>query len=564
MKLFEIMDTAFANFDDTVKLYLQKTFNDLGLHYTHNQIFGVIFDGIKGVMQNVMFYIEDAFTEQNVFTAQRKRSIYSLAKLSGYEPYYGASATGTLYCKIKSNSSFLTKASKIYIHNNASIINKNNNVVYTIILPSNYYTIDLSKPLVTHEFKIVQGTFKNSTYIAKGSELETINLSSVGNYDVQYITVTVNGETWTQAFNLYEMQEDEKKYIVSAGYDNTLNIMFGNGVHGKLLEQGQSVNIKYLNHVGNDGNINIYDEYRFEMFTECSTNMGETVNINDFCSFTINNIPSGGNNPDTIDFVKQMIGATSRSGVLASEDNYRLFLKRFSFIGDAFICTEQLNSTIIISAVTNYFINNKSIEEYFTTPVEKFLLNDHQKNLIMTTLQNSNKVLAGINIKFQDPVIRKFAIISFVKLNTFFSQDDIEERIKTALAEYFINLKRKTQFISKAKIIKHILDKIDVIESFDFNFISELGEETFKNGYYDKLYFKHIYNGYTLGTQRVFYENTKTPGLDAYGNIQLDSEMEIPLLRGGFKYYTAKGDADDTPADKNQSIMIQDVQVFFI
>ena len=101
MKLFEIMDTAFSSFDNTVRTYLQKTFNDLGLNYTHNQIFGVIFDGIKGIMQNVMFYIEDAFTEQNIFTAQRKQSIYSLAKISGYEPYYGAAATGTVYCKIQ-------------------------------------------------------------------------------------------------------------------------------------------------------------------------------------------------------------------------------------------------------------------------------------------------------------------------------------------------------------------------------------------------------------------------------------------------------------------------------
>ena len=76
MKLFSIMDTAFSNFDDTVRTYLQKTFNDLGLNYTHNQIFGVIFDGMKGIMQNLMFYIEDAFTEQNIFTAQRKKRAY--------------------------------------------------------------------------------------------------------------------------------------------------------------------------------------------------------------------------------------------------------------------------------------------------------------------------------------------------------------------------------------------------------------------------------------------------------------------------------------------------------
>ena len=128
MKLFEIMDTAFESFDNTVRTYLQKTFNDLGYNYTHNQIFGVIFDGIKGIMQNVMFYIEDAFTEQNIFTAQRKRSIYSLAKLSGYEPYYGSAATGTLYCKIFITNGLDNGASKLYIDNHLSVVNKKTNI----------------------------------------------------------------------------------------------------------------------------------------------------------------------------------------------------------------------------------------------------------------------------------------------------------------------------------------------------------------------------------------------------------------------------------------------------
>ena len=54
------MDTSFEKFDETVRRYLQKTFNNIGLEYTHHQIFGVIFDGMKGIMENMMFYIEDA------------------------------------------------------------------------------------------------------------------------------------------------------------------------------------------------------------------------------------------------------------------------------------------------------------------------------------------------------------------------------------------------------------------------------------------------------------------------------------------------------------------------
>lgn len=559
MKLFEIMDTAFNNFDKTVRTYLQKTFNDLGYNYTHNQIFGVIFDGIKGIMQNIMFYIEDAFTEQNIYTAQRKRSIYSLAKLSGYEPYYGAATTGTVYCKLSNNISLTTNATKIYINNYTTIINKIKNIVYTIILPTNYYAIDISKPLITHEFKVVQGSYKTASYVAKGVALETLNLTGTGNYDAQYITVTVDGEEWTQCLNLYEMKENDKTFLISAGYDNTLNIMFGTGNHGKIPTKGSSIVIKYIIHIGETGNINIYDKHNLEFFSEGYDNLGSTVNLNDFCTLSINNMLTGGTNPDTIDFVKQMIGCNSRAAVLASEDNYRLFLKRFSFIGDASIWCEENSSTIIISALSNFYIYNKNIDNYFVTPVEKFTIDDKQKNIIMDSLNNSNKTLAGINIRFQDPVIRKYAMVCYIKSTSIYNQDDITDRIKTICAKYFINLNTKTQFIAKSDVIKYVLDNIDVLEAFDFNFISELGESAFEKGYYDKQILKFINRGYVIVPERIFYENNSVPGLDEYGNISLDTKLEVPILRGGFKYYPNKENND-----KTESIVIDAIQVFFI
>ena len=137
MKLFNIIDTTFDNFDATVRNYLAKTFNDLGLNYTSNQIFGVVFNGMKGIMQNAMFYIEDAFTEQNIYTATRKRSFYSLAKLSGYEPFYGSAATGSVIVSaFVTNLTPTDKNTKIFIKNHSTLMNTTTGVSYTLILPS--------------------------------------------------------------------------------------------------------------------------------------------------------------------------------------------------------------------------------------------------------------------------------------------------------------------------------------------------------------------------------------------------------------------------------------------
>ena len=188
MKLFKINETSFDNFDATVRNYLSKTLGAVGKQFSNSQIFGAIFEGIKGVMQNAMFYIEDALTEQNIFTAYRKSSIYSLAKVSGYEPNYGSAASGLINIELKLTNSYVVESNKVningqiidtnklYIRNGTRIANNTTGLPYTIVLPTDYVVIDLTKPLMTTQLKIVQGVKKSSYYTAKGKLLET-NLS---------------------------------------------------------------------------------------------------------------------------------------------------------------------------------------------------------------------------------------------------------------------------------------------------------------------------------------------------------------------------------------------------
>ena len=71
MKIFDVISTSFDRFDNTVNTYLNRALDGIG---QNSQMFNVIFTAIKGIMQNAMFYIEDALTEQNIYTASRKKS----------------------------------------------------------------------------------------------------------------------------------------------------------------------------------------------------------------------------------------------------------------------------------------------------------------------------------------------------------------------------------------------------------------------------------------------------------------------------------------------------------
>ena len=85
MKLFSLLDIQYSKFTESIKKYLSKTLSSSNESFGNNTVFGQLINVLSGVVQNIMLYIEDALTEQNKYTAQRKKSIYGLAALS--EPH---------------------------------------------------------------------------------------------------------------------------------------------------------------------------------------------------------------------------------------------------------------------------------------------------------------------------------------------------------------------------------------------------------------------------------------------------------------------------------------------
>jgi hypothetical protein len=562
MKLFNILDTAFNSFDDTVNVYLSKTLESLGDKYSHGQIFKVIFDGVKGVMQNAMFYIEDALVEQNVYTAARKKSIYSLAKLSGYEAYYGSAAVGIIKGNVVINNGLTNNIStKINIMNYSKVVDKATGMTYMIMLDTNKYVIDINAPLTTHEFKIVQGEYITTFYTASGEALEKVSVDVNGLFDRDYISVYVNGERWQCVSSLYDMTSGSKECILTVGYENSFDIMFGNGVYGKIPAYGDSIEVKFIKHNGSNGNISTPMLSKFEFVTPGYDSYGNNVNLNKYMQLKLANVVSGGTDADSIDFVRSMIGYNSRSNVIASEENFILFFKRFSFIGQINVWAERNSMTIMATCTSNVVENLSEINKYYELTEKDFLLTNKQKDMIVNTLENSKKTFAGISLKFQDPLIRKFAIFCYIKTSSIYAKKTIEEDVKYIFAKYFMNLKDNTQFIPKSDLVNLGSTCNENIESFDIDIISAANEEAYYNGYYETYVMEKIDDTYVYVKKTVFNESDKCPGLDIAGNISLDTKLEIPVLMGGFPYYAEK---DDSSKDSRDRINIDAVNFFFI
>lgn len=559
MKLFTLTNTIFENFDNSINNYLSKIFANLGIQYSDNQIFKIIFNGIRGVFQNIMIYIEDAFTEQNIETATRKKSIYSLAKLSGYEPYYGTAATGILKASLISNTNLSKEIKKIYIDNHINIQNNENNINYVLFLQTNRYVFDINNPLVNYDFNIVQGYFKTSTYTSKGEELESIHLNINGMYDKNYIKVYVNNIEWQPVSNLYDMTQNGNEYVISAGFDNELDITFGNSVYGRIPDQGSNIVIEYIIHDGEEGNITNIDNVSFTFLNNGYDYNGNQINLNNYIKLEATNYISGGTNSDTIDDIRKMIGYTSRSNVLASIENYTLFLKHFSFIGNFNIWTENNSNNLMISAISNKINKIKDISEYKDITNKDLVLTDEQKNNIITVLKNSKNTFAGIQIKFIDPIIYKYAIICYVKSEDSYYNNTIESNIQNTIIEYFSELNYNVSFVAKSDIIKYVLENVSHIKSLSLDIISEANEQAFYNGYYYK-YSNIISNTrLTYDKTKYNYESNLNLGLDKIGNISIDNNLYLPLLHGDILYYPEK-----SSYNKESSMRLDAVNIIFI
>ena len=142
MNIFKLLDASYTNFTNTLRTYLNTTLSKYSTSYGNQTIFGQLINVLSSAIQNSMLYVEDSLVEQNKYTAQRKKSIYGLAKLSGYNPSLGtASGVQIKLSYIPNNEEQLS----MIIKNKEKLTCSQNGLSYNIILPQEAIVMDIEK-----------------------------------------------------------------------------------------------------------------------------------------------------------------------------------------------------------------------------------------------------------------------------------------------------------------------------------------------------------------------------------------------------------------------------------
>ena len=109
-----------------------------------------------------MLYIEDAITEQNKYTAQRKKSIYGLAAQSGYNASLGKAANCVAKIIFKPNS---YQELNVILPNRTKLYCSQNGLVYNVVLPQEAIILNIENKNSTKHINIVEGRFESQSFV---------------------------------------------------------------------------------------------------------------------------------------------------------------------------------------------------------------------------------------------------------------------------------------------------------------------------------------------------------------------------------------------------------------
>ena len=545
MKIFNLLQTKYNQFDNAVRKHLSQTLSKYNSNYGNNTIFGQLISVLGATVQNIMLYIEDAMVEQNKYTAQRKKSIYGLAALTGYNPSLGQTSSVALAISYTPTN---VENLDVIINNKESMTCTQNGLLYCLILPQEAIIMSAEKDNSTRYVTAVQGHFETQKFVSTGGKYYTQNFNFLGNLDVKYLSVKVNDEEWDYAAGYYDMVADGKQWTYKISPISGIDIVFGNDVHGRALQDEDMIEITYLLHDGEAGNLDVNSETYFVFNNPLKCINGDEVDGNGIfnATFASTDAVTSGSNSESIEQVRRMIGMNSRSLVLASPDNYKALLNRLSFCGYNRTWSERGSMVINSLIMRNYKLLLNDKLTYFDLKENDFKLTDSQKTSVKNFVQSSGTQLAGISYNIFDPEICKYAMFIYLKFGTKnYDKDYITNAVRNLIAEFFSDIQSDI-FIPKSDIITLLKNNIAGLDGIDIYFLSEKNETALQTKSYIKTTHKFdISTGaYTINKQTVYLYEGEDPnlGLDEHGNIYLESDEQFPVLMGGWDYLNQDGD----------------------
>ena len=158
------------------KTYVSRVYKRADTLFTEASPFAQIISVFSELYELIMFYIEDAVVEQNIYTAQQAESIYGMSRLTGHDATRGFAATGEIQFRWKPGADLGKIAgSGLNIDARAELKCELNSLTYTLLSSNDRYRLEKSSMTMV-KTAIIQGKYERQTLTGTGEKLQSLKL----------------------------------------------------------------------------------------------------------------------------------------------------------------------------------------------------------------------------------------------------------------------------------------------------------------------------------------------------------------------------------------------------
>ena len=582
LKFLSTLRTSGNQIKADARTYISRVYKRANTLFTEASPFAQIVNVMSELGELIMFYIEDATVEQNIYTAQQPESIYGLSRLTGHDATRGFAATGEIEFRWKVGADLGKIAGTgLNIDARSELSCELNGLKYTLLTQQEKFRLEKSNKYKT-KCAIIQGQFEQQTFTGTGESMQSYNIKIQSLTDHSKVTVAVNGEQWTKHESIYDLLNEEKGYILKTGISGGLDVYFGTGNFGAIPPAGADITIEYVKHKGSLGNIDDGQDIVFQWQSEGTDSNGDEFDLNEYLEVNVTSSPKMGADKENPEFTKLMAPLASKSYVLATPDNYEYFLSRyglFSYV-DAYNTTSDQylddDNVIYIFAVPDIKRKLLASQDYFSIPENEMFFDQNEYDKMSQVIQDSGQQMVTTEVVFVKPQIRKYSMDINIRYFEGYTKQEIFTEVRTRVSDYLLNVTRRDK-LPKSDIV-YILEEIEGIDAVNVRFISETEETARRLGYYESktvsvvpqepviledigngkqkyIFFKRVEEVKTVDVDATTAIPYTVAGLDEWGDIIMEKE-EVAVFRGGWQDRDGDDILDDAKINAEAALSV--------
>ena len=414
--------TKFTNLDfdqikTSIKDYLRANSNFTDYDFEGSN-FSVLIDTLAYNTYITAFNSNMAVNESFLDSATVRENVVSLARNVGYVPRSRTTAKAIISFSIETSST----ESQLILKAGLVCVGNVDNSSYVFSVPEDIITPINNGIATFNNIEVHQGVYLTKQFTVDNSINQRFVLDN-SNIDTNTLVVKVGTREYKKIDNILNLDGDSEIYLIQEIADEKYELLFGDGILGKKLTNGETIRVSYITTDGREGN----GPSLFSYSGTTVDSLDRVVYPTNTVSITTNLRSSGGGDIEPIESIKYFAPRvySSQYRAVTSIDYEAIIQKIYpdtesvSVVGGEELEPPQYGNVLI------------SIK-----PKNGTTLSDFTKTRILTDLKKYS--VSGINQQLIDLKLLYVEIESYVYYNSALASNanDVKTKILTTLSRY--------------------------------------------------------------------------------------------------------------------------------